>query len=59
AGAPGGYLRCAVGEADGDDLILCAWSDHGSLGVATFSAGSMTNSAGLVRKLRTALIARG
>jgi hypothetical protein len=59
AGAPGGYLRCAVGEADGDDLILCAWADHGSLGVATFSAGSMAKSAQLVRELRTALIARG
>jgi hypothetical protein len=59
AGTPGGYLRCAVGEAEGDDLILCAWADHGSLGVATFSAGSMANSAELVRELRTSLIARG
>jgi len=59
AGAPGGYLRCALGEAEGDDLILCAWADHGSLGVATFSAGSMMNSAALVRELRTALVARG
>ena len=59
AGDPGGYQRCAIGQAGGDDLVLCAWADHGSLGTATFSAGSLDDSAALMSELRTSILARG
>lgn len=58
-GAPGGYQRCGVGFAGRDDVVLCAWADHGSLGVATFSAGSMDRSAETLRDIREIIITRG
>ena len=46
AGALGGIERCAVARSPtAIDLVLCAWADHGSLGVATFSGGSLERSA--------------
>jgi hypothetical protein len=58
AGDAGGHQRCGVGAADGDDLVVCAWADHGSFGVATFSAGSIERSAETLRELRTTIITR-
>lgn len=59
AGPLGGYQRCGFGETDRDDLVLCAWADHGSLGVATFSAGSLDDSAETLRELRESMITQG
>ncbi|HYN96442.1 MAG TPA: hypothetical protein VES42_21585, partial [Pilimelia sp.] len=58
AGPAGGHQRCGVGAGDGDDLVLCAWADHGSLGVATFSAGSVQRSAEVLAELRGQLLHR-
>jgi hypothetical protein len=59
AGPDGGYGRCGVGATKEDDFVLCAWADHGSLGVATFSAGSMERSAETLQNLRQAIVSRG
>jgi hypothetical protein len=59
AGPEGGYGRCGVGETENDDFVLCAWADHGSLGVATFSAGSVDRSAETLQTLRQAIVSRG
>jgi hypothetical protein len=61
-GPLGGHQRCGIGtppEGDDTDLVLCAWADHGSLGVATFSASSLEEDAELLRQLRAAIISRG
>lgn len=60
AGPLGGYARCGVGTGTGNDpdLVLCAWADHGSLGVVTFSAGSIKQSAKTLQELRSKIIIR-
>jgi hypothetical protein len=57
-GSLGGHQRCGFGFADGDDLVLCGWADHGSLGIATFSAGSLEKDAGMLRELREQIVVR-
>jgi hypothetical protein len=58
-GELGGHQRCGFGTAaDGDDLVVCGWADHGSLGVATFSAGSLEENAENLRELRALIINR-
>ncbi|HEU5111111.1 MAG TPA: hypothetical protein VFT95_21430, partial [Micromonosporaceae bacterium] len=55
----GGHQRCGFGTAaDGDDLVVCGWADHGSLGVATFSAGSLEEDAETLRELRALVVQR-
>jgi len=59
-GDMGGHQRCGFGTgADGGDLVVCGWADHGSLGVATFSAGSLDEDAETFRELRALIITRG
>jgi hypothetical protein len=60
-GPLGGHQRCGFGtppEGDDPDLVLCAWADHGSLGVATFSAGSLEDDAEVLRQLRASIVSR-
>jgi hypothetical protein len=61
-GPLGGHQRCGFGAAPkgaDPDLVLCGWADHGSLGVATFSAGSLDADAETLRKLRGTIVSRG
>jgi hypothetical protein len=58
AGPLGGYQSCGLGVDGRDDFVLCAWADHGSLGVGTFSAGSLRDSAEALQELRASIVAR-
>jgi hypothetical protein len=59
-GPLGGQLKCANGTDDqGKAVVMCAWIDHGSLGVGLFYGGrAMPESAELTRLLRAAVIIR-
>lgn len=60
AGRMGGDLKCANGKDDqGTAVVICAWVDHGSLGIGVFYGGRpMDNCANFLRALREAIIIR-
>ncbi|MEV1290017.1 hypothetical protein [Micromonospora sp. NPDC049679] len=58
-GVRGEHEKCGVGEADGADVVVCGWADHGSLGAALFTRRSVPDSAALLGEMRTALVTRG
>ena len=58
AGALGGEQRCGTGRLDGKAITLCAWGDHGSIGVALFANRSVEASGPLLRDIRAAIISR-
>ncbi len=53
-------ISCANGKDDKDKkVVICAWIDHGSLGVGVFYGGrSMRDSAAVLRALRKEIILR-
>lgn len=59
-GVMGGELRCGNGEDDkGEPVILCAWADHGSLGVGIFYGDRpMDECASILSTLREKIIIR-
>jgi hypothetical protein len=54
----GEYERCGTGEADGTDVVVCTWADHGSLGTALFERRNLTDSIELLNTLRTNIVSR-
>jgi len=58
AGTLGGEQRCGTGKLDGKTITLCAWGDHGSIGVALFANRSVEASGPLLRDIRAAIISR-
>jgi hypothetical protein len=58
AGTLGGEQRCGTGKLDGKTITLCAWSDHGSIGVALFTNRSVEASSPLLHDIRAAIISR-
>ena len=59
AGPLGGEQRCGTGKLDGKAVALCAWADHGSLGVALFAGRSVEASHDRLQDIRNAVIQRG
>ncbi len=59
AGDRGEHQRCATGRADGADVVLCSWADHGSLATALFTRLSVADSAALLTQLRETIVTRG
>lgn len=55
-GVRGRYERCAVGRADGTDVVVCTSVDHGSIATAVFSRLSVDDSASLLRTLREGIV---
>jgi hypothetical protein len=54
----GYYQQCAVGVANGTNVVVCGWADHGSLGIALFNRRSLPESAALLAEFRDAMIIR-
>ena len=56
----GGLLKCGDGkDNEGKDVVMCAWIDHGSMGIGVFyGKRSMQDSARFMRALREAVIIR-
>ena len=58
AGSLGGTMKCGTTKTDSGDLTVCGWADHGSLALAMFNNRSETESATLMRQIRTAAESR-
>ena len=58
-GSLGGTVRCGVGTADGLDLSVCVWADHGSLGIGMFYNRDVHESADLFVTMREEMVKRG
>ena len=52
AGALGGVMKCGVSSAEGGQLALCGWADHGSVAIALFPGRTPTDAAELLRTMR-------
>src|SRR5262249_40346548 len=58
-GALSGTARCGS-EAEADATItICAWADHGSLGVVGFVGREAANAENLFRQIHEAVLTRG
>lgn len=55
-GVRGRYERCAVGSADGSDVVVCTSVDHGSIATGVFTRLSVTDSAELLATLRAQIV---
>ncbi|WFF00981.1 hypothetical protein [Micromonospora sp. WMMD964] len=55
-GVRGRHERCAVGRADGGDVVVCTSVDHGSIATAVFTRLSVTDSATLLNTLRSQIV---
>ncbi|MEU9509775.1 hypothetical protein AB0D32_26230 [Micromonospora sp. NPDC048170] len=55
-GVRGRHQRCAVGRADGQDVVVCTSVDHGSLTTAVFTRLSLDDSATLLGTLREQVV---
>jgi len=60
AGPLGGLLKCGDGKDDKQqDVVLCAWIDHGSMGIGVFyGKPAHGDAAAFLRALREAVIIR-
>jgi len=59
AGPLGGEERCGTGRLDGRSMAMCAWADHGSMGVGLFPGRSIEASSPMLQNIRGAIIQRG
>lgn len=58
-GSRGIYQQCGVGRAEGTDVVVCTWADHGSLATGLFTLRSVEESSTLLTELRNTIITRG
>jgi hypothetical protein len=59
AGALGGTVRCATGSIARINLSVCAWGDHGSVGIGIFYDRPVAESAALFLRIREEMLKRG
>jgi len=58
-GSGGGRLRCGTATDDaGLAVVICAWADHGSIGVTINYDRDLADSADLLRRIRTETLTR-
>ncbi|TNH31173.1 hypothetical protein FHG89_03655 [Micromonospora orduensis] len=55
-GVRGRHERCAVGRADGSDVVVCTSVDHGSIATGVFTRLSVSDSADLLDTLRAQIV---
>ncbi|MFF5057164.1 hypothetical protein ACFY1S_28645 [Micromonospora sp. NPDC000663] len=55
-GVRGRHERCAVGRADGSDVVVCTSVDHGSIATGVFTRLSVSDSADLLGTLRAQIV---
>ncbi|MFG2050926.1 hypothetical protein ACGFIW_26275 [Micromonospora sp. NPDC048935] len=55
-GVRGRHERCAVGQSDGGDVVVCTSVDHGSIATGVFTRLSVADSAALLATLRAQII---
>jgi hypothetical protein len=57
-GPLGGSAKCGTEGSGGATIILCAWADHGSLGIVGFGGMSTSQAASLLIQFRSAATIR-
>ncbi|MEO3929160.1 hypothetical protein ABGB07_35685 [Micromonosporaceae bacterium B7E4] len=57
-GVRGEYRSCGTGSANGDEVVVCTWADHGSSATALFTRLSIADSSELLSTLRDSIIVR-
>ncbi len=55
AGPLGGTMKCGSAKSSDGDLTVCGWADYGSLAMAMFPDRDESDSARLLRDLRSAI----
>jgi hypothetical protein len=58
AGKVGGTVQCGTAADANSDSVICAWADHGSVGVIRLGNRSLKEAADVVREIRGAAIIR-
>lgn len=58
AGDLGGTVKCATGTEDNMPMTLCAWADHGSVGIGVFVGRELQEAADLFLQIRPAVETR-
>ncbi|GGL19784.1 hypothetical protein [Mangrovihabitans endophyticus] len=58
-GESGAHEQCGVGRSAGKTVVVCGWSDHGSLATVVLTRRSLPESAELVGLVRSAVLTRG
>lgn len=58
AGKFGGKLKCSTGTSDEVKMTLCAWADHGSVGIGVFINRDSAESAAMFVQIREAVQTR-
>jgi hypothetical protein len=59
AGNLGGTVKCGSGTVSGLNLSVCAWGDHGSIGMGIFYGRAIDESADLFLQIREGMVDRG
>jgi hypothetical protein len=59
AGRLGGTVQCGTAVVEKVDAVICAWADHGSIGVVRMMRRSVRDAPGMVTEVRSAMIIRG
>jgi hypothetical protein len=59
SGTLGGTVKCGSGTVSGLNLSVCAWGDHGSIGMGIFYGRAVTESAEMFLKIREGMVDRG
>jgi hypothetical protein len=55
----GGVLKCGKTTADGSDISVCGWADHGSVAIGLFPGRGQDEAGTLLRDVRAAVQSRG
>ncbi|MEV4137825.1 hypothetical protein AB0J72_37350 [Dactylosporangium sp. NPDC049742] len=58
AGDLGGTVKCASGTEDELPMTLCAWADHGSVGIGVFIGRDLEDASSLFLQIRPAVESR-
>lgn len=58
AGKPGGTVQCGTATDAISDSVICAWADHGSIGVIRLGNRTIKEAGDVVREIRGAAIVR-
>jgi len=58
AGPLGGVAKCGTSAASGTPVAVCAWADHGSVGMTFFYNRTVAQSTSLFLKIRSAMLKR-
>jgi hypothetical protein len=57
-GALGGVMKCGTTTTEGEQIAVCGWADHGSVGIGLFPGRTVDDAAKLFGEIRPAVETR-